>query len=271
MSDSGNPVMAPTAERMVPQSSGITTFWEHIYRYHFASQFVKGKTVLDVASGEGYGSASLLAAGAAKLIGIDISEEAVNHARNKYNIDVRLGNGEAIPINDNEVDIVVSFETIEHLTSPQKFIEECVRVLKIGGTIVLSTPLLETYGADNNNEHHVSEMSESESIALFNKYFKNVKVYAQRPHSIQSWNANIAADDSIVVQVRKFWSNFLARAVIKSGRLKLFWNPERFRERPIDAIAAPTGLLYPFNPYRITPRNRFGSLGPHYLILVGNK
>lgn len=271
MNNAINPVMAPTSERMVPDSAGMTTFWEHVYRYHFAAQFVKGKTVLDIASGEGYGSASLMAAGAAKLIGVDISEAAVNHARDKYKVDARIGSGEAIPLDDNTVDLLVSFETIEHVTSPMKFTEECVRVLKPGGTIVMSTPLLETYGAVNDNEHHVSEMPEKESIALFSKYFKEVKVYAQRPHCIPTWVANIRPDDSMVTQARKVWHNFLARAVVKSGRLNMFWSPDRFRDRPIDAIAAPTGLLYPVNPYRVRPRSRFGSLGPQYLVLVGIK
>jgi O-antigen biosynthesis protein len=74
MSNAVSPVLDDNSgERMVPERSGGLTFWEHVYRYAFASDFVKGKYVLDIACGEGYGSAVLLKAGAEKVIGIDIS------------------------------------------------------------------------------------------------------------------------------------------------------------------------------------------------------
>src|ERR1700722_8417852 len=111
-------------ERMVPESADTLTFWEHIYRYGFALHYVPGKRVLDIACGEGYGAASLQKAGAAQVIGVDVSESACSHARGKYGIDARVGSAEKIPLPDKSVDVVVSFETIEHVRDPGRFLDE---------------------------------------------------------------------------------------------------------------------------------------------------
>ena len=86
-----SPALENNAERMVPESSGSFTFWEHVYRYAFACRLAEGKRVLDVACGEGYGAAALRKAGAAQVIGVDISEEVCLHARRKYGLDARAG------------------------------------------------------------------------------------------------------------------------------------------------------------------------------------
>src|SRR5690242_18456144 len=105
-------------ERMVPEVADQSTFWEHVYRYAFACHFVAGKRVLDVACGEGYGAAALQRVGAASVVGVDVSELACSHVRSKYGLDARAGGAEQIPLADNSVDVVVSFETIEHVRNP---------------------------------------------------------------------------------------------------------------------------------------------------------
>src|SRR6266576_1247061 len=79
--------LAYTGERMIPEKAESATFWEHIYRYRFATRYVRNKRVLDIACGEGYGSFGLLRAGSASVVGVDISEEACANARQKYGID----------------------------------------------------------------------------------------------------------------------------------------------------------------------------------------
>src|SRR5690348_55654 len=129
MSDRESKVLDDNSgERMIPESSDEFTFWEHAYRYAFASRFVAGKRVLDIACGEGYGGAALLRAGAVHVIGVDVSEEVCLHARSKYDLDARQGSAEQIPLADSSVDLVVSFETIEHISNPDRFLDECVRV-----------------------------------------------------------------------------------------------------------------------------------------------
>lgn len=104
-----------TGERFVPEVHGSIQL-EHLHRYILACKAVAGKSVLDIASGEGYGSA-MLARTALKVTGVDISQEAVSHAQARYqieNLDFCLGSCSAIPLEDASVDVVVSFETIEH-------------------------------------------------------------------------------------------------------------------------------------------------------------
>ena len=120
------------SERMVPEHAPPAVFWEHVYRYRFASKFVEFKRVLDIACGEGYGAAALLKAGAASVIGIDIYPEVCEQARRKYGLDARAGRANSIPLSSSSIDVVVSFETIEHLDSPVRFLDECCRVLAPG-------------------------------------------------------------------------------------------------------------------------------------------
>src|SRR5436305_7763381 len=109
-SNMSSDLLEHTGERMIPEASVPEIFWEHVHRYRFAKRFVRDKRVLDIACGEGYGAFGLLRAGAASVVGVDISEEACDNARQKYGIDARCGSAEAIPLPDASVDVVVSFE-----------------------------------------------------------------------------------------------------------------------------------------------------------------
>src|SRR5881628_3779432 len=104
-----------TGERYVPSVEGQIKY-EHLHRYALSLAYVTGKSVLDIASGEGYGAA-LLASRADAVTGVDIDPLSVEHAKRTY-CDARLkfivGSCEHIPLPDASVDVVTSFETIEH-------------------------------------------------------------------------------------------------------------------------------------------------------------
>lgn len=169
-----------TGERMVPGSTDDVTFWEHIYRYRFAAGFARGKRVLDIACGEGYGSAALRQAGAVEVVGVDVSEEACKHARDRYGIDARVGSADDIPLEDSSIDLVVSFETIEHLVAPDRLLRECVRVLAPGGHLIISTPNRDAFAADNRySEFHLSEMSSEEFRSRIAGHFDAPAYYGQ--------------------------------------------------------------------------------------------
>ena len=172
-----------TGERFVPEVHGAIEL-EHLHRYYLAKEVVQGKIVLDIASGEGYGS-YILSKIANKVIGVDISEEAVTHAKNKYvsdNLDFLVGSCAAIPLPDNSVDVIVSFETIEHHTEHEKMMEEIKRILKIDGCLIISSPDKLEYSDKPNysNPHHVKELYRDEFKDLLTKYFKYQHIYGQR-------------------------------------------------------------------------------------------
>src|SRR5262245_17487123 len=104
-----------TGERYLPEIGGNIQL-EHMHRYLLARELALDRRVLDIACGEGFGS-DLLASVAAQVVGVDISLEVIQHANRQYrrpNLEFSVGTCAAIPLTDHSVDLVVSFETIEH-------------------------------------------------------------------------------------------------------------------------------------------------------------
>ncbi len=174
-----------TGERFVPGTAG--EIWhEHWHRYHFAAPLVAGLLVLDVACGEGYGSA-LLASRAAAVTGADIAPSAVEHARARYakvaNLEFREADCAALPFADASFDAVVSFETIEHIAAQESFLDEVRRVLRPDGLLILSCPNKAEYTDRRGivNEFHVRELYRPELAALIASRFEHTVWYGQRP------------------------------------------------------------------------------------------
>ena len=137
-----------TGERLVPALRGDIAL-EHLHRYAIATALAAGLDVLDIASGEGYGS-QLLASRSRSVVGVDIAPEAVRHAQAKYsraNLSFLEGSCTAIPLPDASVDVVVSFETIEHIQEHEQFLAEVLRVLRKDGQLLISTPERSNYDA----------------------------------------------------------------------------------------------------------------------------
>ncbi len=175
--------MSFTGERFLPGVSGEIEM-EHYHRYQLASRIVAGKDVLDIACGEGYGSA-LLSIGAARVTGVDIDAVAVAHAAATYpreGLEFKLGSCAAIPVPDASVDVVVSFETIEHHNQHQEMMAEIVRVLRPGGVLMMSSPDRYEYSdrPGFRNEFHVKELYRQELEALVGDYFPNYRLLGQR-------------------------------------------------------------------------------------------
>ncbi|NTS43773.1 class I SAM-dependent methyltransferase [Flavisolibacter sp. BT320] len=144
---------------------------------------MKKKVVLDLASGEGYGT-NLIAQHASFVTGVDISPEAVAHAKTKYkkaNINFLVGSATAVPLDNNTVDVIVSFETIEHHDEHEKMMEEFRRVLKPDGLLIISSPEKVNYREiDPDNPYHVKELTLGEFKNLLSAYFISVRLYHQR-------------------------------------------------------------------------------------------
>lgn len=172
-----------TGERYVPEVNGNIEL-EHVHRYIQACALAQGKIILDIASGEGYGSA-LLADYAQQVYGVDISNEAVQHAQaryNKANLEYRVGSCAAIPLSDASVDLVVSFETIEHHEQHEEMMLEIRRVLRPDGLLLISSPDKHFYTdlPGIKNDYHVKELYEHEFKDLLSKYFIHTKYFGQK-------------------------------------------------------------------------------------------
>lgn len=157
---------------------------EHLHRYCLARDLCVGRDVLDVASGEGYGAA-LIAGVARRVLGLEIDRESVAHASAAYplpNLRFVAGDAMAIPFAGACVDVVVSFETLEHLPDQERFLSEVRRVLRPGGLFLVSTPDRHVYSAPGQppNRFHVLELTAPELSALLGAHFAHHRLLAQR-------------------------------------------------------------------------------------------
>lgn len=173
-----------TGERLTTETTGQVEI-EHLHRYFVARALCRGLDVLDIASGEGYGSA-LLAQTARNVVGVEIEEATVEHARAAYgsaNLTFRQGDARHIPCADDSFDAVVSFETLEHFYEHDQFIAEVRRVLRPGGMFIISSPERDVYSPADGppNPYHAHELTHGEFATLLRSSFGYVSIYAQRP------------------------------------------------------------------------------------------
>ncbi len=173
-----------TGERFTPEC--VREIWyEHFHRYALVTRWCTNMRTLDAACGEGYGSA-LLANTAASVEGVDISEQAIEHARQRYGnvngLGFHVADCTSLPFDDNEFDRVVSFETLEHLAGHDQLMAEFRRVLKPDGLLILSSPDKAIYSDQQNteNEYHVKELYRDELEALIQRYFPASHLLGQK-------------------------------------------------------------------------------------------
>lgn len=259
-----------TGERMVPEKADAITFWEHVYRYRFAAPYAKGRKILDIACGEGYGTASLAAAGASSVIGIDISEEACAHARKRYDVDARVGDAENISLPEDSIDLVVSFETIEHVTNPDRFLDECQRVLVAGGTLVISTPNRIIYsGEEQHNPFHYRELNEQEFMSLLSSRFDEVELYEQCP-TTSLWSRSLLASYGQPPGIRGLYrlKMMLRRTLCPHLRPSLW---KHYRKFPLKAISMKIRILGRMvDPYFIRKKLAHQEDNPIYFLAVAS-
>ena len=166
----GDPGLPLTGERTIP-GLAEENYWfrRHEVVYRRLVERCRDRDVLEAGSGEGYG-ADLIADVARTVIGLDYDESAVAHVRARYpRVDMRHGNLAELPLPDGAVDVVVNFQVIEHLWDQGQFVTECARVLRPGGTLLMSTPTRITFSPGRDtpvNPFHTRELNAAELTEL---------------------------------------------------------------------------------------------------------
>jgi len=177
------PSLEFTGERFTPECVREMAY-EHWHRYAWAAELVAGHEVLDAACGEGYGS-HLLAGRARSVTGLDIGEAAVAHARERYrrdNLRFDLGDATRLPYDDDRFDVVVSFETLEHLEAQDTLLAEFRRVLRADGFLIISSPDRRSYSDESgyDNPFHVRELYRDELESLLGRHFPAFRLWGQK-------------------------------------------------------------------------------------------
>jgi len=211
-----------TGERFLPHLSGVIEL-EHVHRYVYSMPFVEGKDVLDIACGEGYGSA-LLARKAATVVGIDIDDESISNAQESYSAQSSLrfsiGSLLSIPVPDSSIDVITCFESIEHVTDHDQVMNEFKRILKPDGMLLLSTPNKFVYSdlTGYKNPFHPRELYQSEFETLLSRFFLHHKTVGQRV----ALSSIITGDENGVLPLNWFFKNDEANSSFVSHSMYFF-------------------------------------------------
>ncbi len=180
--------LEPTGERMImehyqdsPELYLVHLF--HTLTYHFAEAFTEGRRVLDYGCGSGYGSA-MIAGKASSVTGVDVSAEAIAYAQARYtrpNLGYRaIEPGQPLPFEAGAFQTVLSFQVIEHVSDPDAYLREIVRVLEPGGTLVMATPDRRTRLLPLQrpwNRWHLIEYSAQTLSSLLLRHFPAVEMH----------------------------------------------------------------------------------------------
>jgi len=173
-------------ERLTPKTSDWKKYSaRHIQLYEYFKDFYKGKVVLDLACGVGYGSDIINCSGAKEVVGLDISSEAISFAKNNYSnpsIHFYEMDYQKVLSLGRKFDLIISIETIEHIHDQSNFVTKMREVLNENGLLICTTPnkLLYT-GRGIPNEFHVNELTIQEFRALYQPHLTIVSEFCQRP------------------------------------------------------------------------------------------
>ena len=239
------PSLEFTGERFTPEC--VREIWyEHMHRYAFARPLAHGLRVLDAACGEGYGSA-LLADAAEEVLGLDISPQAIAHARVRYgtraNLRFDVADCTALDhLPSASFDLIASFETLEHVEAQERMLDGFARLLKPGGLLLVSTPDKRNYSdiPGTVNEYHVRELYRDQFEALLASRFAAHRLFGQKllfqsalwdvtdPARRDAWQAAVLAGDGSINEAAAYPPLYYIAACSAS--------PERLEQLPSLAL-----------------------------------
>lgn len=183
-----------TGERWIPGKTAQRVEEDHQERYKFAMPYVQNKRVLDIACGTGMGSYMLASAGTQHIDGADIAPEAINYATEHFTApNISFTISDIIAYKTRRLyDVIVCFETIEHIPDYNAALANLRRLLRPGGTLLISSPNRPVTSPNAQqqsdkplNTFHVREFTPAElTEALQQQNFRIDKnaLYGQRQH-----------------------------------------------------------------------------------------
>jgi ubiquinone/menaquinone biosynthesis C-methylase UbiE len=197
-----------TGERCVPWTDDHQVVYEHLHRYLFATAVLEAaggpRTALDLASGEGYGAATLARAGH-RVTGVEIAPDAVAHARATYTDlpSLTFTEGSMLELDgfaDSSVGAITCFEALEHVVEHDQLLAGISRVLADDGILFISSPDIDVYTHEQGqqNPFHVRELTRAELDDLLGKHFTHVRTWGQTV-AAGSVMVDLAADGQPVV------------------------------------------------------------------------
>jgi cyclopropane fatty-acyl-phospholipid synthase-like methyltransferase len=212
--------------------------------YSFVADFCKEKIVLDAGCGEGYGVNFLAGSGAVKVVGIDKSEEAINHTRKKYkleNLEFQVMDVTSMSFTDEKFDLVVSFQVIEHLHNYNDFLKEVKRVLKKDGIAIIGTPNKSLCEKGAIGKFHVKEWRSHEFKEMLENFFTKVEcngvfLKAQSDSNVLRLRNSLARFD--IFSIRKLFPSLREKVIVSIEKNVLFEvSKSRDLKEALDIIA----------------------------------
>jgi SAM-dependent methyltransferase len=243
-----------STERATP---GDSTWAElsapHLARYLFAAEFVRGKRVLDAGCGVGYGSLLLATSGAAEVVSIDIDAATITQAQRRFahpRVAFHVDDCQTIAQVQGPFDVICSFENIEHLPAPEKFLAAAANQLADDGQLLISTPdRADTppfIAGRPDNKFHEHEWYRDEYLDLLSPYFEQVELRVQvRSTALESRQSAVRA-----LRQGLTWCNpigaFLWRKLARTHDRQRSW-------RALDQLATPSVADYPITTSELAP------------------
>ena len=241
--------LSNTGERVLPERFESAEDWLVYLRHEFAYRFAlgeipEGSQVLDIGSGEGYGTASLLET-AKSVVGLDVDESSVVHAKARYGSErcfFRSFDGETIPYEVDAFDAVVSFQVIEHVESVRKYLGEVQRVLRPEGVFLVTTPN-RAYRLDPGqrpwNRFHLREFSADELRAALVEFFPATRLLGVRGSEsaqrieVERVRQIRRIDSYDPLRLRRLFPSRLQPALIRAAKM-LFGKKRKASRGPAD-------------------------------------
>ncbi len=236
----------------------------HLARYLAAADYIRGRRVLEAGSGSGYGACLMQILRAGEILAVDIDPASVQLAQQRYG-DAKLryivDDCQELSKVPGPFQVICSFEVLEHMPEPERFLRRAGQLLADDGVLLLSTPdracLPPLVNGKPRNPHHLHEWYQAEFQAMIAAHFDDVEFRAQ----VQSAALTTRREAVAALRQGLMWANPLLTFIWR----KMPFVPKARRPwKKLAGLAVPSVSDYPVVPLRVAPL--YGSPYCHFAI-----